>query len=323
MSATPHQHAHDHATHQQRREDPTRTKSARRRFAQHLRGRWDAIKSHIRQGLVENDALGERSEPPVQPDIGDLAANVDKDDYLTPGPGDWDRRSDGATQQAFKEWLDEVLQREILDKYDGDVYIRKGAERGIKHADTEMRKAGIDIPDEDVAAALRLPVHQDKLELMFERSFEELEGITQATAQEIRREFAEGLASGANPRDMARNLTDRVEAIGKTRSTVLARTEVIRTHSEFTLDRYEQIAGDVRVTIRAEIRTAGDDRVCPVCQALESQTQEQTLSIDEVRTGSFSFTPDDPDIAPSLRGQFPNQPPIHPQCRCVIIVVGS
>lgn len=310
---------HNHAAHQ-RRSDPTRTKTARNRFAQHLRGRWDAISYHLRRGLIENDALGL--------DAGDgslsLTANVETDPSITPGTGELARDTTAETAEAFAEWLDDAIDQEILAEYDGDRYIRKGAERGIAFADARLREEGVDVPDDGVQAALRRPVHRDKLELMFERAYEELQGVTQATAQQLRRELTEGLAQGLNPRDIARRLTDRVEAIGKTRATVLARTEVIRTHTESTLDRYEQIAGDdVGIVVQAELSTAGDNRVCPVCAALEGRTQERALSIDEVRQGTFTFDPDDAEIIDSLRGEFPQAPPIHPQCRCVLLPVVS
>lgn len=281
---------HRLAVHQQGRADPTRTKTARRRFAQHLRGRWDAIKFHINRGLVENDALGLEGA-----DIGTLAANVDKDDSLTPGAGQFDFPADAEKAEAFADWLDEAIEQEILEEYGGDRYLRQGYSRGVRHADARLREQGVELPEGGVGAVLQLPVHRDKLDLLYTRAFDELDGITQAAAQEIRRELVEGLAQGQNPRTMARNINDRVEAVGKTRSTVLARTEVVRAHAEGTLDRYERIAGDVGVTVQAEWITAQDQRVCAECAALEGRI----FSIDEAR------------------GLLP----LHPQCRCAFVPV--
>lgn len=292
MSST-HSHSHDlpaaHRNLQGQQKDPTRTRTARTRFAQHLRGRWNAIKFHLRRGIVKNDAFGIGGSD-IGPGVDGLASQVDTDDELTPGTGQFDFPSDADAAREFNDWLNDAIEKEILEEYEGDQYVRKGYARGIKNADARLREQGIDVPEAAIRSTLTAPVHSDKLELLYERAFEELDGITQATAQEIRRELVEGLAEGASPREMARNITDRVESVGKTRSTVLARTEVVRAHSESTLTRYQSIAGDVDVTVKAEWITADDGRVCEECAALEGQT----FTVEEAR------------------GMLP----LHPQCRC-------
>ncbi|WP_049925365.1 hypothetical protein [Halopiger goleimassiliensis] len=71
-----------------------------------------------------------------------------------------------------------------------------------------------------------------------------------------------GRSLGMNPREIAQGINDDVEAVGKPRATVFPRTEVIRAHSEGSLDRYERMMGDADVTIMAELPTAGDSCVC-------------------------------------------------------------
>lgn len=319
-SAAGHQH-HDHDLYAsqkrflqtcQNRQDPTRTKTIRNRFAQHLRARFDAIKAHVHRGIVKNDALGLRdTDRPRGLTADEFDVHVDIEDRLTPREGQFDFPRDVDTLEAFDDWLDEVLEEEILFKYEGENFLRQGAGRGITHADKQLRKAGIDVADEPVESILNVPVHRDKLELVFTRTFEELEGITEHAAQQLRRELADGLSQGLGPDEIARRINGNIDDIKRDRATVLARTEVIRSHSEFTLDRYEQIAGDIEVTIVAEFSTAGDDRVCEICQQLEGQT----FSISEMR--SSSFTPD--GFEDRARSQFPVQPPVHPLCRCVIL----
>lgn len=266
--------------------DPTRTTTARRRFAQHLRDRFNAIKWHINRGLINNDAFG------LNPAGGiSLAANVDTDPEITPGYREWADLRDAEATARFDDWLDGAMEREILEKYEGDTYIRQGYVKGLKNADLELRRADIAESElENIQRLVRQPIHRDKLERIYTRTFQALDGVTEATANEMRRELTDGLAEGENPRVIARSLNDRAEAVGKTRATVLARTEVIRAHSESTLTRYEEIAGDIPVTVKAEWLTAGDDRVCDECAALEGNE----YSIEEAR------------------GMLP----LHPQCRC-------
>lgn len=276
------------------REDPTRTQRIRRDFEQHLHDRFDDVIQHIEIAFLEVDTL-----------------NVNIEDRLRPEPGQFDFPRDPQSIDEFENWLEAVLTVEVLTKYEGDGYIRQAAGRGISHADDELRRIGVEPGESDITTILRQPVHRDKLELMYTRSFGELDGITSATQQQLRRELTDGLAKGHDPETIARNMTDRVEGIKRNRASVLAQTEVIRSHSEFTLDRYEQIAGDIGVTVRAEFTTAGDDRVCAICEALEGET----YSITEMRTSTFS-----PEgFEDRAVNEFPVQPPVHPRCRCSVI----
>jgi len=140
----------------------------------------------------------------------------------------------------------------------------------------------------------RKPVHRDKLQLLYTRNFQALEGITDAVDKEVSRVLTQGLAEGVNPREAARRITDRVDKIGKTRATTLARTEIINAHAEGTLDRFERMGVD-EVGVKAEWQTAGDSRVCPICASLEGST----FTIDEAR------------------GKLP----AHPRCRCAFLPV--
>lgn len=267
--------------------DPTRTKTVRKRFASHLRGRFDAIRWHINRALIDRDVFGLSSPSRT---VG-LTGNVDTDESVTPPPRAWASIRDAEATQRFGDWLSSAMEREILEKYEGDTYVRQGYAKGVQNADTGLRKAGLADPDpSSVQAVIRRPVHRDELERIYTRTYQSLDGVTEATANQMRRELTDGLARGENPRDIARSLNDRVDAIGKTRSTVVTKTSVIRAHSEGTLSRYEQVAGDIDVTVKAEHLTAQDRRVCDECAALEGQ--EYTIK--------------------EARGRIP----IHPQCRC-------
>jgi SPP1 gp7 family putative phage head morphogenesis protein len=201
---------------------------------------------------------------------------------------------------------DDVL--EAIDT-DRNQFVRAGYERGLTHADVEARKIGLDVPDSSVAAVINRPIHRDELELIYTRDYSELEGITQAVSQQSNRMLADGLAAGEGPREIARRLTDRVDAIGKTRATTLARTSVIDTFNSAALKRYEELGAE-GVTVRAEWQTAGDERVCKICQALEGQT----WTIEEARSATVSV---------AGHSDIPVTPPAHPRCRCAIIPAGG
>jgi len=140
--------------------------------------------------------------------------------------------------------------------------------------------------------------------MLYIRSFDELKGITSALEKMISTSLAQSFAEGRGPYQIARILARRAtekgmdlsieDSMGRAisaerRAVILARTEVIRAHSEANLNVFEEAKVE-GVGVKAEWSTAGDDRVCPLCQPLEGQI----------------FT-----IA-EARGKIP----LHPQCRC-------
>jgi SPP1 gp7 family putative phage head morphogenesis protein len=271
--------------------DPTRTVTLRDRYAARLRGRFGAINTEIRAGVRDRDVFGLQNS-------GEALAS--------PLPSRFPERQDRQIE-TFDAWLQRQMDAEVLTAISSDEnqFVRSGYEAGLRHADTAARADGVDVPDGDVFATIERPIHRDELQLAYTRDYSELEGITQAVSQQSTRTLAEGLAAGEGPRDIARRLTDRVDAIGKTRATALARTSVIDTFNSAALARYEELGID-GVTVQAEWKTAGDNRVCDICQSLEGRT----WSIEEARSETV-------DVAG--HSDIPVKPPAHPRCRCAII----
>lgn len=295
--------------------DPTRSTMLRKEYAGAHSRRWRWLKGAIRDGVETHDALGIGQDPPPRPvvlqedpDVQGVLRRLREQIRDAQVDGDHDRvrelarefigtdgrfnfPSDASRMQAFSSWLEEAEQGGIIEVTRGpdgepvtragwqEAYVRRSYRKGVRQADQKMRREGMDVPeDANLQRVLQLPIHQRKLELLFTRNFTELEGITEASAQQMRRQLAEGLAQGENPRKVATRLNDRVDNVGVHRSRVLARTEIIRAHSEATLTRFEQF-GIEGVAGKAEFATAGDRRVCPVCAGLEGQV----FSVEEAR----------------------------------------
>jgi len=279
-------HGHRHHLHAATADgrDPTRTKTVRDTYAQRLRGPFGRINAKIRKGIVAEDRL-------------DLqAAEVTAD--ISPLPSQFPEREDQQVE-TFNAWLERQQDQEVLTVIgkDRNRFLDAGYERGLRQAETLLRDAGVKVVDEPIEATLRRPVHRDTLELLYTRDYSDLEGITAEVSKQANRTLAQGLAQGLSSSDIANNLTDRIDAIGKTRSTTLARTSVIDAHASATLNRYEEMGVD-SVTGKAELMTAGDRRVCAQCQSLEGTV----YTVKEAR------------------GVIP----VHARCRCAWVpVVGS
>ncbi len=212
---------------------------------------------------------------------------------------------------AFRQWLDTQIQVDIIginsvteiDNAYWTKYVEEGYRKGAGRAFDDVRKPALASGSEQLSffegtkqeflrQSFGRPETIEKVKLLAGRVFTDLTGVTDVMAAQMTRVLTDGLVQGQNPREIARALNQRVDAIGKARSTVIARTEIIRAHAEGQLDALEQL-GVAEVGVMVEWSTAGDDRVCPRCEPMDGVV----LKIREAR------------------GLIP----LHPQCRCAHI----
>jgi SPP1 gp7 family putative phage head morphogenesis protein len=268
--------------------DPTRTKTVRSNFESEFYNRFRSIKGDIRESVVKKDVLW----------LGTQRAQNDSPtenyQFLT----------DEEKEKRFVAWLNEQIDSGVLEFENRDVvrngehytspYIRKAYAKGVKRAGQELRKQGEDVDQEDLESIFNKSIHASKVERLYLRAYDNLEGITSDVGEEISQELSRGLTEGWNPRKTASRMNDRVDKVGLTRARVLAQTETIHAHSEGTLDRLES-EGFENVKPDVEFSTAGDSRVCPICASL----QGNTYTVEEAR------------------GVIPQ----HPRCRCAWIPI--
>ena len=283
--------------------DPTHTTSLRNKFANDMTRRFRALGRDIITSIVNNDCFG--LEKPKN--LFALRANAPaarrafafpKNPQKIQGFMGWlqTQVDDGILEVSFREGRT-LGQAEWMNTYIDSTY-----KKGMKRADAELKKRGItpSAITPDVASTFQmdmlfnLPVHADRVGLIYTRAFNELKGVTDAMSQQISRVLAQGMAEGRGPMWMARQLAGKdgvVKKIGINRARTIARTETIRAHHEATINMYEE-ANVEGVGVMAEWTTAGYD-VCPDCADLEGQI----FTIEEVR------------------GLIP----LHPNCRCFAI----
>jgi SPP1 gp7 family putative phage head morphogenesis protein len=278
--------------------DPTHTTTIRNKFANDMTRRFRAVARDIITSIVDHDCFGLK-EPK---NIFQLRANA-------PAA----RRAFAFSKNSekvkgFMGWLEEQSNLQIIqgsplgDSPWMNVYIDSAYKKGMRMADEELQKRGItpSAITPELASTFRmdslfnLPVHADRVGLIYSRAFNELKGITNVMSQNISRVLAQGMAEGRGPMWMAQRLAGKdgvVKKIGINRAKTLARTEVIRAHHEATMTMYEE-ANVLGVEVMAEWTTAGFD-VCPDCIDLEGQI----FTVEEIH------------------GLIP----LHPNCRCMAI----
>lgn len=259
MSATD-QAGHAHTNEAQ---DLTKTTTLhRRRFAPALRSRFRDLKGLVRTTVgYEHDALrlGRTPRRFGEAPVGQ-AEPARRFEFTT----------DAEAREAFIAWLQDAVDEGVLETKEIErvrdgrhytaTYVRSAYTKGLDHAGTRLNQAGIDIDEATIQQTFNLPLHQDTVAEIYQRTYRNLEEITDAMETEIRRELAEGMARGENPRKVARRLNDRVDAVGITRAETLSRTEISNAYNRASAKRYQQYGVQ-----QVDILTSDP---CPVCQAL-------------------------------------------------------
>lgn len=307
--------------------DPTMTVTLRRLFVNQFKNRYNYISSLCSESIIKNNCFGYDSDKDGNPystvfsqrfSQKVIVPNVWKNDMYPIGNNRFKFNNTSEKIQGFMDWLKDMERSAIFQivRQPGplgttpslwaNLYISTAYKKGIIWARQRMRedtdvlrsvektKADLELSNEAITTAFSQPTHADRVASVYTRTFTDLVGINAAMDAQISRILADGLVSGLSPYVIARNIADRISAIGIHRATLLARTEIIRAHHLASIQEYRN-AGLVGVSILAEWSTAGDSRVCELCAALEGKV----FTLDEIE----------------------NKIPLHPQCRCAAIPV--
>ena len=292
--------------------DPTRTTGLRNQFSNDMKRRFLELTIVIKKSVVDQDCFGLKKSPLQTYQMSPTAKEAFK----------FSRSADKVA--AFLKWLQLQVDRGILDvrqfQQVGSAvesawtnrYIYDSYKRGVIRARQELIRAGYKIPGMDetggIEASMNTPFHIDRVGLLFTRVFNDLKGITNEMDAIISRILSQGIADGDGPALLARKIIAAINGTGagdlgiidtigrkisaQRRAIILARTEIIRAHHLATIQEYRNW-GLEGVLVKGEWKTAGDDRVCDKCSALEGKI----FTLDE--------------IEPMI--------PLHPSCRCIAL----
>lgn len=231
-------------------------------------------------------------------------------DDLTTNAGRFQFHSSPDQVRLFQEWLRKQFADVLLGADDEELW-REFAERGFRkgagRAFDDVNKSRRWSPgqgdfyagsrDQFLRSSFGQRESTDKLRLLASRSFTDLRNVTEDMATRMSRTLMDGLARGANPRDLADELAEDLD-ISQRRAETIAKTEIIRAHSEGQLDSMEKL-GVEEVGVAVEFSTSKINSVdkkgrpvspCVKCKHLEGVV----LTIQEAH-GII---------------------PVHPECKC-------
>ena len=256
------------------RKDPTGTLGLRRSFAADVTRRYKALKRVIWQSVAINDVFAIR-ERTVQTVLLTLQADTFGTNPL--GIREFEFTRSDQKVSRFMDWLQEQESNSTMQVITdpslprgreawSDKYILSAYQQGIADSRRDLIAEGVDIPTFEptgmgLAAAFNQPIHADRAGLIFTRTFNALKGVDDEMDKQISRVLAKGLVEGRNPNQLAREMNNRIDKIGITRSRLIARTEIVQTHNEATLNEYEVQSVILGEEIFVEWDTAEDENV--------------------------------------------------------------
>ena len=278
-------------------EDPTQSKSRRRKWTGKFNSRYESIIGNL------NDEFRGGSEFRPQNDVEESLQTAD-----------------------FREWFEHQLEDEVVEPlpqravrngshYTAD-YVEEFYNTGLRLADEDIRQAGADIPDvppEDVASS---DLHQEKLRAEYVEVYQELEDITRETERQATREYRDAVGAGATLAATLATLKDRVRKVGETRTKNLAHSYGTRIVNDAIVERaaelgIEEVGVDVETDLETEITLDGeelqewaavlDEATCDQCRALHGNAYKSS----DIRNGDAPRPVDD----------------THAHCRCRYIIV--
>lgn len=240
--------------------DPSRTGLLRIRFGAALMGRFKVFRSKLWQLVAVEDAFA-------------LTRNT-RWEYLSP-----EQRIDN-----FKQWMHNELSAAQLKNSKGwlDDYIKQAYAKGAGRSFDEVRKPQLakkadfykGSKAEFLQSSFGRVASPERVKLLASKTYTELDGVTEAMSQAINRELVNGMIAGLSPREVAKNITNKVDTIGITRALAIAQSETTMAHAEGQLDALEAL-GVERVGVKVEFVNSGLGTTrkgnlspCPRCRAL-------------------------------------------------------
>ena len=178
---------------------------------------------------------------------------------------------DASKIDAFMAWLHEQIEHEILNtplrtstQHWLLAFLGASYAKGVQHSRQAVSKhlaEEFGVPPASVYASA---AHLERAQVMFVRAFDSLKGVTQAMEQQISEVLTDGIIKGKGIKRIAYDLNDRVEKVGKVRSRLLARTEIIRSHNVASIQEAQRLQNAIGVEVKMKWLTAQDERVRPV-----------------------------------------------------------
>ncbi len=234
--------------------DPTRTLTLRNKITAETNRRYNQLKGLVNASIITNRVFHANADP--------LPRNA----FLG--------LTESESIAAWNVWLAVTINEVILEvppttplevtpPFDAlrqqwlIASILEGYRRGAVSGNARLRLLDSDIGTININA----PKHITASQIIANRDYTALKGITRTMSDQMTRVLTQGLLEGQGATEIARNLNNRIDKIGKVRSRLLSRTEIVFANNlAGTID--DEIAEDILgEEIVERWVTAGDEKV--------------------------------------------------------------
>ena len=294
-----------------RQVDPTRTLTLRKTLERKITKRFRWLKGQINKSIITNDCFGLKIPQNNNFVVISINEPIPKNKLAF--------ESNNEKINSFTEWLQKQVDNVILETITNtpiskaieniwtNKYISDSYKKGIIRGRQELKNKGYIVPELqgsfDLQSTFNSSVNKDTVEVLYSRIYKGLKGITDEMLKQVFNVLAQDITENKGPNEIAKEINDRIEKIGVTRARILAQTEIVRAYHQATIKEYEQW-DVVGVSVLTELLTAGDDRVCSICN-------QAALKDNGLGVGIYTLE------------QALGLIPIHPLCRCCCIPIGS
>lgn len=244
-----------------KKDDPTRTLGIRTRWESENARRFRALKGDINRFVLKSERTVTNKK--------------------------FDFESDPQSVAEFMVWLQGRIDARLFDNKDSaqemwqNKYINRSYQRGVRVAQMELRKQAVplgmileDIQPAPIAfgtatpalgigpvVGLTAPIHLDAIQLLYQRNFAKLKGITAEMSGEISRVLVESIEQGLGAAETAKNINERVDKVGLSRAKTVARTETVRAYNVGTIMEGDDFERRTGIEVKYEWLTREDSKV--------------------------------------------------------------
>lgn len=227
------------------KKDPTLTSTLRKKAVSEVNKRFSAIQTLVTKTIVENEVFKN-----IQPD----------------NRGRYIYKRDAEKVGLFLDWLNQAIAEIIMQGLSSPTteqqltfwlfkFIAEGYRRGHVRSKADIERITKRFEDKFGTSVLPAQLnaqHIAKMELLATRTFNGMKGITEAMTGQIAKELTDGVLAGKNPNVIAKSINERIDAIGKVRSRLIARTEIINAFNTASVENYRQATGVIGEPVLAE-----------------------------------------------------------------------
>jgi SPP1 gp7 family putative phage head morphogenesis protein len=264
--------------------DPTRTKTLRNRWVRQMRARWGAVSDAVPEMLESVQHM-----PAVQQGAAfmRLMRQAEEETILQSSQGPW-----------ITPFVRAAFARGVIR---GNLELRKLARQKpvTERAQNAMRlvvNQNFDVPTisaENVDAIIAAGGRADAFALEVESTWQGLTGVTEQVNTQVAQVLTEALRSRQTIRETSAAIRDRIDAIGVTRSELIARTETVAANNIGAVSEYAAAEDIIGEPVLVQWIATLDSRVRPEHLARHGKvfTQDQYLQLVGAPNCRCSGTP--------------------------------